>query len=252
MGVNETREVTSALPVLQAIAQRLDVALPDGAIEAFDRYHRLLAGYGGRFNLTAVLDADGVQRRHFGEALALGAALSDAGLLHADDAVIDIGSGAGFPGLPLKIAWPSLRLALLEATGKKARFLQTVVDELGVTGVQIVQSRAEDAGHSPTLRERFDLVVARAVAPLATLAELTLPFARVGGYVAAIKGSRILAELVEAGAAIAACGGGAPRVVALPGGNGDVRLQLVLIEKQAVTPLSLPRAAGVPNARPLR
>ncbi len=240
----------AALPVLEAGAAALGLQLGPRPLDQFRRYLALLHEHGARMNLTSVRDAEGVQRRHFIESLALGMALRRAGRLHGRERVIDIGSGAGFPGVPLAIVWPGLRLTLLEATQKKARFLQTLVEELALPGAHVVAQRAEDAAHQPLLRERFDLALARAVAPLPALAELGLPFLRVGGALGAVKGSHLDAELREAQGAIQRCGGGVPRVLPLPGAAEPLRV--ALIPKVRQMPPELPRRAGLPQHEPLR
>ncbi len=238
------------LPALEAGAAALGLTLGPRALDQFRRYLTLLREHGARMNLTSVRDAEGVQRRHFVESLALGVALREAGRLHGRERLIDIGSGAGFPGVPLAIVWPGLRLTLLEATQKKARFLQTLVEELALPGAHVVAQRAEEAAHQPLLRERFDLALARAVAPLPALAELGLPFLRLGGVLAAVKGSHLDAELREAQGAIRRCGGGLARVLPLLGEAGPLRV--ALIPKGRPTPPELPRRAGLPQHEPLR
>lgn len=242
----------AGLGVLADGAAALGLDLDAAARDRFRRYLALLQDHGARMNLTSVRDAEGVQRRHFLESLALGVALRGAGLLHSRERVLDIGAGAGFPGVPLAIVWPGLRLTLLEATQKKARFLETVTRELELPLAQVVGQRAEDAAHERMLRERFDLALARAVAPLPALAELGLPFLRVGGRLAAIKGSRLDAELRAAHAAIDRCGGGTPCVLPLPGSEPESPLRVALIRKVRATPAELPRRAGVPQHEPLR
>lgn len=242
----------AGLPLLRVGAAALGLALSDAALAGFAHYFALLAEQGAAFNLTSVLDYEGVQRRHFLESLALGAALRDAGRLRGAERIVDIGAGAGFPGVPLKLVWPELRLALIEATQKKAAFLRLAVKALALTGVDVVAARAEAAAHRPGLRGRFDLAVARAVAPLPALAELTLPFVRIGGAVAAVKGSRLPAELAAAGAAIRRCGGGAPETLSLPGQPADGPLRILIIPKVRPTPAELPRGPGLAAVRPLR
>jgi 16S rRNA (guanine527-N7)-methyltransferase len=242
----------AGLPVLEAGAAALGLSLSEMALYRFRRYLELLQAHGARMNLTSVRDAEGVQRRHFVESLALGVALRDAGRLHGRERVIDLGSGAGFPGVPLAIVWPGLRLTLLEATQKKARFLETLVEELALPGACVVAQRAEDAAHDRLLRERFDLALARAVAPLPALAELGLPFVRTGGALAAVKGSRLDDELCEARQAIERCGGGTVRVLPLPGREAAMPLRVALIAKIRRTPPGLPRRAGLPQHEPLR
>jgi len=240
------------LAVLRAGAAALGIELDRGTLTAFERYRELLADRGAVMNLTGVRDQPAVERRHFVESLAVGAALQAAGRLTGSERLIDVGSGAGFPGIPLRLAWPNLHVTLLEATEKKAAFLQLAVDSLGLRDVRIVAGRAEEAGHRPGLRGRFDLVTARAVAPLAALAELTLPFARAGGGVAAIKGSRLDQELADAPGAISRCGGGRASELPLSLHGAGPHPRLLLIEKVRQTPRDLPRRPGTPVHAPLR
>lgn len=242
----------TGLETLRSGVAALGAELDDASLAAFQRYYDLLAEHGARFNLTTVRDYEGVQRRHFVESLALGAALRSAGLLSGGERLLDLGSGAGLPGVPLAIAWPGLRVTLLEATGKKARFLQLAIETLALPHVAVVNARAEEAAHLPTLRERFDIVVARAVAPLDVLAELALPFVRVGGVLAAVKGSRLPAELRVAQAAIRRAGGGSPQRSELPVAPSPVAPALLVVPKLRPTPRTLPRRPGLPAAQPLR
>lgn len=242
----------AGLPLLADGAAALGLDLSAAALGRFQRYLSLLQEHGARMNLTSVRDVDGMQRRHFVESLALGVALRDAGWLRGRERVIDIGAGAGFPGVPLAIVWPGLRLTLLEATQKKAHFLEAVIVALELPGARVVAQRAEDAAHERLLRERFDLALARAVAPMPALAELGLPFLRLGGRLAAVKGSRLDDELPAARGAIERCGGGSPRVLPLPGEAPSSPLRVALIAKVRPTPPELPRRAGTPQHDPLR
>jgi 16S rRNA (guanine527-N7)-methyltransferase len=214
-------------------------------------YAHRLAAAAAVMSLTTVRDPAGIERRHLGESLALARTLAAAAVLPAGAAVIDVGSGGGLPGIPLAIARPDLHVALLEATAKKAAFLAETVTALGLDNVAVLAVRAEDAGRDPAHRERYDLAVARAVAPLPTLAELTLPLVRVGGHVAAVKGSRHAREIAAATAAIARCGGRVAGVLPLAGAETGP-LVVVLLAKDRPTPPELPRRAGVPARRPLR
>lgn len=217
---------------------------------ALARYGALLAEANRALNLTSLREPAEIERRHIGESLAVVRTLAAAGFLPEGARVIDVGSGGGLPGIPLAIARPDVRVTLLEATGKKAAFLEHAVAELGLGGVAVLAARAEEAAHVPEEREMYDLALARAVAPLATLVELTLPFVRGGGAVAAVKGSRADKEIAEAGGAIRRCGGGAPETLPLP---PDVpHLRLVIVPKVAPTPPDLPRRPGMPAKRPLR
>src|SRR3970282_2086592 len=186
----------------------------------------------------------------FLEPLALLAALERLGALGTD--VIDIGSGAGFPGVPMKIVRPELRLTLLEANGKRAAFLERLVQRLGLEEVTVVKRRAGGAGPGRDHREAYDLALARAVAPLPVLVEMALPFLRLGGALAAPKGSAARREITEAASALAACGGTVEYVGALDVPETETPPTLVVIRKKSATPARFPRRPGIPAKHPLR
>src|SRR5581483_8622234 len=197
--------------------------------------------WNARLNLTAIVDAEGIVTRHFLDSLRCALSWGE-----APGSLIDIGSGAGFPGLPLKILRPALRLTLVESVGKKATFLRHLVERLGLGDVEVLVARAEAAGREPARREQYDIAVARAVAELRVLAEYCLPLCRIGGRFLAPKGAQIDAEVAAAQPASAGLGG---RIVAiepveLPGVEPR---SLVVIEKVAPTPAEYPRAIGVPS-----
>jgi 16S rRNA (guanine527-N7)-methyltransferase len=162
-----------------------------------------------------------------------------------------VGAGAGFPGLPLKIAWPELKLVLLDGTGKKVHFLQEVVSALNLSDVEVVQGRAEEIGHNDAYRARFDLVVARAVARLNTLVEYLLPFARQGGYVVAYKGPGAADEFIEARRAIELLGGEVVRFAPVEVPLLEEERRLLLIKKPQRTPSQYPRGQGLPRKQPI-
>jgi len=238
------------MDVLARIAEAHSLTLDGRQREQFEEYYRLLIAANQRFNLTTVTAYEEVQRRHFGESLAVAAALYRAGLLRPGQAAraIDLGAGAGFPGLPVKIAHPTLRLTLLESAAKKTAFLEEVVQRLALQDAAVVTGRAESAAHEPTHREAYDLALARAVASLPVLVELALPFLRLGGVLAAPKGSRAAQEVAAAAPALLACGGHILSAERLPGSL----LTLVLVKKVAATPSAYPRRPGIPTKRPLR
>ena len=213
-------------------------------------YARLLAAAATHLNLTAVRDPAGIERRHLVESLALVRVLEAEAALPEGGSAIDVGSGGGLPGIPLAVVRPDLRVTLLEATGKKAAFLSEALTALGLTEVSVIAARAEAVGHDPAWRERFDLALARAVAPLNTLVELTLPLVAVGGRMAAVKGSRVHDELTAAAAAIRRCGGRLEGVEHLPV-TDESPLSVVLIVKAQPTPPQFPRRSGMPAKRPL-
>jgi 16S rRNA (guanine527-N7)-methyltransferase len=228
-------------------AARLGIELDRHQIAQFQVYSRELLSWNQRFNLTAITEPEAVETRHFLDSLTLLPLLTRRSAV----SVIDIGSGAGFPGLPLAIAQPSLRITLLEATQKKAAFLRHMTESLMLTGVTVLPERAEDAARDPLHREAYDAVVARALAPLPVLAELTLPFCRMGGLVAAQKKGDIRSEREEAAAAIRLLGAQLGDSVPLDLPELGEPREIVILEKVVPTPSTYPRRAGQPQKQPL-
>lgn len=239
---------------LSAAVRDLGLALSDAQVERLARYRDLLATSANEFNLTSLRDPEAIERRHVIESVAFGAFLARHALLPSEPEaplrVLDIGTGAGLPGIPLKIAWPGLRLTLLESIGKKCRFLEQARDDLGLDATEVVEARAEDFARLPEHREAYDLVLARAVAPLAVLMEYALPALRVGGWLAAPKGSAALTELEAASAAFEALGARLHDAAPFQPPEGLLQT-VILIEKVAPTPDRYPRRAGIPSKRPL-
>jgi 16S rRNA (guanine527-N7)-methyltransferase len=235
---------------LKSGVQRLGIALVPEQLELFERYYRELVDWNRRMNLTSITDYEEVQVRHFLDSLTVLPLLGQSGRV-ASVRVMDVGTGAGFPGIPLKIAAPHIDLTLLEATARKADFLHHVVKSLSLEGVTVVNDRAENAAHEIQHRERFAVVVARAVAGLPALAELTLPFCEVGGVVVAQKKGEIDAEVKHAVRAIKAMGGSTAEVRRVELEELNDRRCLVIIRKQAATPQRYPRRSGMPEKRPL-
>lgn len=231
---------------LLSIASRYGVRLTDAQTGLLDRYTSLIIEWSHRANLVGDASRDVIEERHIGEAIALGAALREREVLRPGATVLDVGAGAGFPGIVLAICWP-VRLTLLEATAKKTAFLEAAVRVLGIEAA-VLTGRAEDLARDATLREAFDLVVARAVAPLPALLELTLPFARVGGRVVTPKGSRAADELAASAHALDVLGG---RAFAFPFGVRGPAQTLIVALKQHPTPAAYPRRAGMPAKSPL-
>jgi 16S rRNA (guanine527-N7)-methyltransferase len=202
-----------------------------------------LVAWNAHTNLTAITDPEGVHVRHFLDSLTVP--------VRPDDRVIDVGTGAGFPGLPLAIAYPTLRVTLLEATGKKIAFLEHVIGRLGLMNVVTLHARAEDAGQLSAHRAAYDLAVARAVARLPVLLEYLLPLVRVGGRCIAMKGVTAHEEAESARRALRTLGGKLIGIetVMLPG--IDEPHHLVMVEKTAPTPAIYPRKPGTPSKNPL-
>ena len=232
---------------LRAGARDLGIELSGEALAAFDTYAALLRSWNMRMNLVSKASLAKIETRHILDSLTAALALGGA----PTGRVMDVGTGAGFPGLPLKIVYPAIDLTLVEATGKKARFLEAVVGELALDGAAVAAKRAEDLGQDPACREKFDIVLARALAPLPVLAELTLPFCRRGGVVVAYKSPGVEDEIDEARQAIRLLGGAAPTLTEVPASvTGDPRV-LVTIEKRSPTPRKYPRRPGAPSKQPL-
>lgn len=234
-----------------AAASLLNLNLIPAQLAAFQTYADELTAWNAKFNLTAITDAQGVQIKHFLDSLTCLIALrvvSSAPAL----SIADVGTGAGFPGIPLKIVCPAIRVTLIEATGRKVAFLEHLIARLELDGVTAVKARAEEIGHDPAHREQYDWAVARAVAELPALVEFLLPLVRVGGKCLAQKGESAPAEAQAAERALRLLGGQLNQLipVELPG-VAETRY-LVLLDKVAATPAKYPRRAGVPAKNPLK
>jgi 16S rRNA (guanine527-N7)-methyltransferase len=240
----------SSMEILKDGALKLGINLSQRQIEQFRIYYRELINWNKRINLTRITDSEEVQRKHFLDSLTVAPAMKRP-VKDSSLNVIDIGTGAGLPGIPLKIALPDISLTLLEATIKKTKFLKYIIKQLELNNVEIVSDRAEEAGHSPRYREKFDVVVSRAVASLPVLAELTLPFCTMGGRVIAQKKGDIKAEVKNSEKVIGLMGGVLVEVkpVVLEGLNDDRRL--VIIDKIKPSPAEYPRRPGMPGKRPI-
>lgn len=236
------------LELLIREAPQYGVTLSEAQIGRFERYLALLQEWSHRANLVGNPESEVVQRRHFLESIALGAALRERELLRPGTRIIDVGAGAGFPGIVLKIVWPEIDLTLIEATAKKTEFLSATASALELDRTQVVTGRAETLAHDPLLRASFDLVVARAVARLPILLELTLPFARVGGRVVAPKGSRAETEVAASARALDVLGA---QAFVVPFRVAGPPQTLVVAVKQRETPDAYPRREGVPAKSPL-
>jgi len=228
---------------------RLGIDLTSAQIDSFQIYYQELIDWNHRINLTAIIDYHDVQVKHFLDSLTVFFGLPEP--LPKDFKLIDVGSGGGFPGLPLKIIFPQIEMVLLESTNKKADFLKHIVQTLGLDDVDVVAGRAEEMAHLPDYREQFDTVVARGLAEMDVLAELTLPFCRVGGYLIAQKKGEIETELAASLNAITAMGGRLSGVKNIALSEFTDRRCLLIIEKVSPTPAKYPRRPGIPTKRPL-
>ena len=231
-------------------ARELGITLSERHLAAFETCYDELVTWNERFNLTAITDWKGVLIRHFLDSLSCLKAIPQAELA-AGARLIDVGTGAGYPGIPLKIVCRGMRLTLLEATQKKVTFLEHLIGRLGLEDVRAIHARSEQLGQDPAHREQYDWVVARAVAKMPTLVEYLLPLAHVGGAILAQKGEDAAAEVQEAEKAIARLGGDVRQLVPVElRGLAETRY-LVVVDKVAPSPEKFPRRPGMPKKRPL-
>jgi 16S rRNA (guanine527-N7)-methyltransferase len=230
-------------------AKKLGLHLSPGQFEQFEVYYRELVDWNKRINLTRITDYEDVQTKHFLDSLTVTLAMPPS--TGNNLSVIDVGTGAGLPGIPLKILLPGIRLTLLEATAKKAKFLEHLMERLGLDNVEITVGRAEEAAHDVQYREKFDLVLSRAVASLPALVELTLPFCTAGGRFVAQKKGDIEQEVKQSYKAIAAMGGRLREIRLIELEELDDKRYLIIIDKEKSTPAEYPRRPGMPAKRPI-
>lgn len=226
-------------------AAEIGVDLTAEQVELFMEYLKLLQEWNQKFNLTAITDPEEIIAKHFLDSILLGSYVPEKAKL------ADIGTGAGFPGIPLKIIHSGLQVTLIDSLGKRVNFVREVVSRLNLTGVQTIHGRAEDLGRMPAFREGFEVVAARAVSSLSVLSEYCLPLVKLGGLFIAAKGPSVEEEINQSKGALDLLGGSfqAIKHAKLPGRN-DIRT-VVVIEKKRPTPQQYPRKAGVPEKKPL-
>lgn len=229
-------------PLLRLHNSKID----DGQLASFQKYYELLIEWNQQMNLTAITEPEEVVIKHFYDSLTPSFYFDFNG-----QKLIDIGAGAGFPSIPLKICFPELQITLLDSLNKRLIFLEEVVNHLNLKNVNLVHGRAEDYGNKKEFRQEYDLVISRAVARLNIISELSLPFVKVGGVMISLKGSNIGEELIEAHKAITLLGGQFKETnyLELPEGYGQ--RNIVFINKTTNTPDKYPRKPGVPNKNPI-
>lgn len=250
----ERYETNMSFPLKEMDSFQKDLAefqifLNEKQLEQFYRYYELLTEWNSFMNLTAITELQEVLKKHYVDSISLIKAVPD--LSEKKYSIIDIGTGAGFPGIPLKIVFPDLEITLLDSLNKRVLFLKEVIDQLGLLGVTAVHGRAEDFAKPGDLRESFDFCVSRAVANLATLSEYCLPFVKKEGFFISYKSEKIAEEYENAREAIRQTGGKYESQIEFMLPNSEIYRNLFVIKKEKQTPLKYPRKAGLPQKEPI-
>lgn len=230
--------------------EQFQITLSNKQKEEFLKYYELLVEWNGFMNLTAITEFDDVMKKHFADSLSIVKAFSE--IRTEKLKVIDIGTGAGFPGIPLKIVFPQIELTLLDSLQKRLKFLQEVIEQLELGEVELIHGRAEDFCKPSMKREQYDLCVSRAVANLATLSELCLPYVKVGGKFIPYKSEKAEEEVKAAQKAVRLLGGEVKDQIEFELPESDIGRTLVVIEKKSATPKKFPRKAGMPAKEPIQ
>ena len=237
------------LEIFEKELKQLHLEVSKEQILKFISYYELLIDWNSRMNLTAITEFEDVLKKHFIDSLSLISAVPD--LAQKQYNLIDVGTGAGFPGIPLKIAFPNLKITLLDSLNKRIQFLNEVICKLELQDIEAVHGRAEDFAKPDQFRERFDLCVSRAVANLATLSEYCIPFVKPGGFFVSYKSEKVNVELEEAKKAISVLGGSFQKNIEFLLPHSDITRNFIVIQKKNKTPRKYPRKAGLPSKEPI-
>lgn len=225
----------------------IGLSINDDQVEWFKNYFELLKSWNENMNLTGITDEEGVIVKHFCDSLTM----FKSDISFENKSVIDVGTGAGFPGMPMKMYEPTIELTLLDSLNKRINFLQAVGESAGLSDIDYIHGRAEDFGRDLEYREQYDFAVSRAVADLAVLLEYCLPFVKVGGYFLALKGPKGYDEIDNAKNALEILGGQVEEVLSYDLPNTDIKHNIILIKKVSSCPEKYPRRAGKPTKKPL-
>ncbi|MCI9371963.1 MAG: 16S rRNA (guanine(527)-N(7))-methyltransferase RsmG [Lachnospiraceae bacterium] len=227
--------------------EALQIVLNKEQLCQFMSYYELLVEWNQVMNLTAITDFEEVCKKHFTDSLSLVKAYK----INASISVIDVGTGAGFPGIPLKIAFPDIEIILLDSLHKRVDFLKTVIDNLGLKKIEALHGRAEDYAKEKNFREQFDLCVSRAVSNLSTLSEYCIPYVKIGGHFISYKSEKLSEEKKDAEYAISVLGGEIEDQISFQIPNSDINRNLLIVRKKKETPANYPRKAGLPLKKPI-
>ena len=227
--------------------EALQIVLNKEQLCQFMSYYELLVEWNQVMNLTAITDFEEVCKKHFTDSLSLVKAYK----INASISVIDVGTGAGFPGIPLKIAFPDIEIILLDSLHKRVDFLKTVIDNLGLKKIEALHGRAEDYAKEKNFREQFDLCVSRAVSNLSTLSEYCIPYVKIGGHFISYKSEKLSEEKKDAEYAISVLGGEIEDQISFQIPNSDINRNLLIVRKKKETSANSPRKAGLPSKKPI-
>lgn len=232
---------------IKEVFDKMHIELPDGALELLNRYYEMLVDTNKVMNLTAITEYSEVVIKHFADSAAIGC-ITD---MNGNIDVIDVGTGAGFPGIVLKIVYPQLSVVLLDSLNKRVNFLKNVITELGLTDISAIHGRAEDIARNKDYREKFDLCVSRAVANMSSISEYCLPFVKVGGRFIPYKADGCDEEVKTASKAVNILGGKIRKIESYVIPDTDICRKFVVIDKLRNTSAKYPRKAGLPTKEPL-
>lgn len=239
--------MNKSVEILVKGAEELGIFLEMFHVEHFQKYYSLLLEWNQKMNLTAITEEKEIVIKHFLDSLFV----IKSGKIKGNEKIIDVGTGAGFPAIPLKIVFPDLKATLLDSLQKRINFLERVASELNLREIELVHGRAEELGKNFAYREKFDIATARAVAPLNILLEYALPFVKVGGYFIALKGKEIEEEVKNSGKSLKELNGKIEEIIQIPLPFSDIIHHLIIIEKEGTCPLKYPRRSNVIKRTPL-
>ena len=234
--------------LIKQYAEKFNININEEKLDKFKRYSDLIREWNEKINLTAITDEDGIIKKHFIDSISV----LESNTIKNGMKIIDIGTGAGFPGIPLKIIMPDSEILLLDSLNKRINFLNETISILGLKGIKAVHYRAEELAKKPEYREKYDIAVSRAVANMTVLSELCVPFVKIGGYFIAMKGPSSEDEIEESKTAIYILGGKIKNVVETSMLQPDMNHRLVIVEKIKSTMGKYPRNAGLIEKKPLR